>query len=248
MEVHKHPHHVTHKKKWTEYLLEFFMLFLAVFLGFVAENIRESSVERHREKEYLESFVKNIQSDTGRLKSFIKANTNKVAYLDSLLQLSASNLSDSINISSIYYYFLKARTFANYIPNDATLVQLKNSGNLRIIQKVNVADSILAYDNLNKAIAQRTEVAQSSIDAAWQGSYGVLDLSILNNDAFYKREFIYNRPKYLSRDSEKLKYFFNTIFREAYAAHVYSVMLSGQLIYAKRLIIFIQKEYHLDNK
>jgi len=40
MEVHKHPHHVTHKKKWTEYLLEFFMLFLAVFLGFVAENIR----------------------------------------------------------------------------------------------------------------------------------------------------------------------------------------------------------------
>ena len=31
MEVHKHPHHATHKKKWTEYLLEFFMLFLAVF-------------------------------------------------------------------------------------------------------------------------------------------------------------------------------------------------------------------------
>jgi len=46
MEVHKHPHHVTHKKKWTEYLLEFFMLFLAVFLGFVADNIRENSVER----------------------------------------------------------------------------------------------------------------------------------------------------------------------------------------------------------
>lgn len=31
MEAH-HPHHVTPKKKWTEYLLEFFMLFLAVFL------------------------------------------------------------------------------------------------------------------------------------------------------------------------------------------------------------------------
>ena len=23
MEVHKHPHHITHKKKWGEYLLEF---------------------------------------------------------------------------------------------------------------------------------------------------------------------------------------------------------------------------------
>jgi hypothetical protein len=27
MEVHKHPHHVTHKKKWGEYLLEFVMIF-----------------------------------------------------------------------------------------------------------------------------------------------------------------------------------------------------------------------------
>ena len=64
MEVHKHPHHVTHKKKWGEYLLEFFMLFLAVFLGFVAENIRETSVESHREKEYMESLINDIKADT----------------------------------------------------------------------------------------------------------------------------------------------------------------------------------------
>ena len=62
MEVHKHPHHVTHKKKWGEYLLEFFILFLAVFLGFVAENIREQSVERHREKEFIQSFVEDLKN------------------------------------------------------------------------------------------------------------------------------------------------------------------------------------------
>lgn len=33
MEAH-HPHQVSHKKKWAEYLLEFFMLFFAVFTGF----------------------------------------------------------------------------------------------------------------------------------------------------------------------------------------------------------------------
>ncbi len=38
MEVHKHPHHVMHKKNMGEYFLEFIMLFLAVFLGFLAEN------------------------------------------------------------------------------------------------------------------------------------------------------------------------------------------------------------------
>lgn len=40
MEVH-HPHHPTHKKKWSEYIIEFVMLFTAVTLGFIAENIRE---------------------------------------------------------------------------------------------------------------------------------------------------------------------------------------------------------------
>src|SRR6478609_5091078 len=64
MEVHKHPHHVTHKKKWGEYLLEFIMLFLAVFLGFLAENLREGIVEKNIEKEYIHSLVEDLKSDT----------------------------------------------------------------------------------------------------------------------------------------------------------------------------------------
>src|SRR6476659_1817814 len=64
MEVHKHPHHVTHKKKWGEYLLEFFMLFLAVFLGFVAENIRETNVEHTHEKEYAQQLYTEFYADS----------------------------------------------------------------------------------------------------------------------------------------------------------------------------------------
>ena len=54
MEVH-HPHHPTHKKKWSEYLVEFFMLFTAVTLGFFAENVREHQIEKHREISYLKN-------------------------------------------------------------------------------------------------------------------------------------------------------------------------------------------------
>ena len=75
MEVHKHPHHVTHKKKWTEYLLEFFMLFLAVFLGFVAENIRENIVERQREKEYITSLINDVKADTATVNRIINNRT-----------------------------------------------------------------------------------------------------------------------------------------------------------------------------
>src|SRR5215510_665779 len=64
MEVHKHPHHITHKKKWGEYLLEFFMLFLAVFLGFVAENIREISVEHEHEKQFAKELYSEFYADS----------------------------------------------------------------------------------------------------------------------------------------------------------------------------------------
>jgi hypothetical protein len=43
MEVH-HAHHPNQKKKISEYLLEFFMLFFAVTLGFFAENVREHQI------------------------------------------------------------------------------------------------------------------------------------------------------------------------------------------------------------
>ncbi|MEI8111301.1 MAG: hypothetical protein WCH59_09955 [Chitinophagia bacterium] len=58
MEVH-HPHHPSHKKAWKEYLLEFFMLFFAVSLGFLAENLREVYIEKERSHE----LAKMLESD-----------------------------------------------------------------------------------------------------------------------------------------------------------------------------------------
>ena len=65
MEVHAHPH--TARKKWTHYLWEFFMLFLAVTAGFFVENQREHIVEHRREKEFMVSLVKDLESDTSSI-------------------------------------------------------------------------------------------------------------------------------------------------------------------------------------
>ena len=39
------------------------MLFLAVFLGSLAENRREHGIERHREKDYMESLLVDVAVD-----------------------------------------------------------------------------------------------------------------------------------------------------------------------------------------
>jgi len=50
MEVHHHPQ--VKKKGLKEYFHAFLMIFLAVTVGFIAENIREKSNEKHNAKEY----------------------------------------------------------------------------------------------------------------------------------------------------------------------------------------------------
>ena len=66
MEVHSHTH--TERKKWTHYLWEFLMLFLAVTLGFFVENQREHLVENKREIVYINSFIEDLKLDTSQFK------------------------------------------------------------------------------------------------------------------------------------------------------------------------------------
>ena len=103
MELHKHPHHVSHKKKWGEYLLEFFMLFLAVFLGFVAENIREHVVENDRAKEFSKSLLQDLQNDTIAIDSQKQSATLYIAMADSLLELNKTTLTDR-NAAKFCFY------------------------------------------------------------------------------------------------------------------------------------------------
>ena len=146
MEVHKHPHHVTHKKKWAEYLLEFFMLFLAVFLGFLAENWREESVEHKREKQYMQSFIYDLQNDTTNLNYGFPLKVQRINAIDSVF-LFFEEHPDVIKIpGKVYRQMRRTLWDRHYRRNSTTIDQLKNAGGMRLIQKKNIADSIAAYD------------------------------------------------------------------------------------------------------
>jgi len=53
MEVHHHPK--AGPKKFKEYFFEFLMLFLAVTLGFFAENLREHFSDKEKERKYVQT-------------------------------------------------------------------------------------------------------------------------------------------------------------------------------------------------
>jgi hypothetical protein len=147
MEVHKHPHHVTHKKKWGEYVLEFLMLFLAVFLGFLAENLREQTVEHHREKVYIHSLVEDLKSDIIQSDEVLVKLNNRSIGIDSVIAaLSSPGIMESSN--NAYRLWSKNIGFADFISNDRTIQQLKNSGGLSLIRNKVVSDDIMKYDQV----------------------------------------------------------------------------------------------------
>jgi len=145
MEVHSHTH--SPRKKWTHYLWEFLMLFLAITLGFFVENQREHYVEHLREKQFINSLIVDVQLDTASLTGILQKRTRRVGMLDSLSLLLHSPERDK-HIPRIYYFgrHIQRLFYVSFTYNDRTIQQLKNGGNMRLIGNRTAADAIVLYD------------------------------------------------------------------------------------------------------
>ena len=72
MEVHHHPDLHHKRKHFREYVLEFFMIFLAVTMGFFAESIREHYVELRNTRQYLQTFRQELVNNK---RAFVSADS-----------------------------------------------------------------------------------------------------------------------------------------------------------------------------
>ena len=237
MEVHKHPHHVTHKKKWGEYLLEFIMLFLAVFLGFLAENLRERIVQHNIEKEYIHSLVEDLKSDTLQSNEILVLLNSRSAGVDSVITaLSSPGIIENSN--NAYRLWSRNIGFPDFTSNDRTIQQLKNSGGLRLIRNKAVSDRIMKYDQVIRDLNGLTVVMS-----------GILGDQHIYNQLF---DFINldkntNIPVPLTEQGRKL-------LNEAYANRkiwryiLLNLSNSLKLVNSesKATLLFIQKEYQLE--
>ena len=146
MEVHAHTH--TPRKKWTHYFWEFVMLFLAVFCGFLAEYQLEHKIEKDREKQYMRSMIKDLDTDLANMLLSLTEKKNMIRLGDSITQAFIRN-TYAEQTGKLYYNARNFSTFKNlFLMTDGTLMQLKNSGGLRLVSKPSIVDSLQAYDNL----------------------------------------------------------------------------------------------------
>jgi hypothetical protein len=132
------------RKKWAHYFWEFLMLFLAVFCGFLAEYSLEHKIEKDREKQYIRSFVEDLERDTVALNNRIAYCNLTIARADSAMAVfNDTKLND---LAGEIYYFLRWMHRSDvFSVNDRTIIQLRNAGGMRLVSNKSVSDSMIEY-------------------------------------------------------------------------------------------------------
>jgi hypothetical protein len=243
MEVHHHAH--TERKKWTQYIWEFLMLFLAVSLGFFVENQREHYVEHQREEQYMQSMIEDLVSDTTQFASNRRIRVRRLEMIDSMIEL--LSLPDYKNYTNAIYYFGRVISPpVNIYPNDRTIQQLKSAGGLRLIRKLIVSNNIMAYDQ-----QMRLVLSQLVDEVELRAEYRQLARSIFDGKVWYSmfapRTFNrpVNNPPLFKSDPESINTLISELqyFKKADSQQVERI--TELLDLATALLALIKKEYGL---
>ncbi|HTL09162.1 MAG TPA: hypothetical protein VL307_12915 [Chitinophagaceae bacterium] len=145
MEIHHHPH-IHHKKKWKEYLFEFFMLFLAVSTGFFVENQREHYVEHLRAKDYAAMLRKDLAADTVII-NIIIGFRNEQAKRYAQIKTSLNSVPfEKVDQRQFVQLVQEAGKYLHLLHNNGTLQQLKSSGSLRYFRDTTLVYTLTSYE------------------------------------------------------------------------------------------------------
>lgn len=158
MEVH-HNHHATHKKNWKEYFLEFIMLFAAVSLGFLAENLREQYIEKERAHELISRFETDVKDNLHFLDSILNMDHN-IEYQINTAMVELLHAESEYDLD----FFFKNVPYGvpRFLSKNDTYEQMKSSGSLRYIKDQKLLDLMIDYTSETEAAEYRSREQEAS--------------------------------------------------------------------------------------
>ncbi|MBK5269669.1 MAG: hypothetical protein JJE22_01520 [Bacteroidia bacterium] len=250
MEVHHHPH-FHEGQKWKEYVFQFLMLFMAVFLAFLAENKREHNLESEKESEYIESLMKDTEVDFKTSNDLDVAIFSQIKKIDTLQTLFFSDLENALERDSLirkcYKLSSSVLTFYPAFFNERTISQLLSSGNMRLIKKQGVADSIMEYHSFIKFVEVQKQLYVNSVNNCIQSMYNVFDISYLKsimlNDTLFLPDNSMMPIRLLTTAPSELKKFIAVLEITKVVAFTYRGYLTEMNNKASRLYYFLRDKY-----
>ena len=252
MEVHAHTH--TARKRWTHYFWEFLMLFLAVFCGFLAENIREHKIEQIRAGEYARSLIQDLENDISDINDATKQFEKILVSIDSISSVVYSGVTGN-KVSGSFYFHSQIGTISPLIVwSDATLIQLTQSGNLRYFRNHELVNKISSYysrqsyvRNLNTGDRERREITIAIRSRILNNHYYKYYSKVLPLDTLpFPDSLMKNIIPIQNSDPQLLNEYANSFEnRKGYMNLILTNTYPKAILRARELIFLLKKEYDL---
>lgn len=217
------------------------MLFLAVFCGYLAERKLEHDIERQREKKYMKTLAADLKKDIQEIDRLDSFRLGREKQLDTLIDLLGKEKLPPYT-KEIYRLADTTDGYESFLRNDRTIQQLKNAGNMRLIDET-VAAAIMNYDNyIISEIDWNNRTEASRIDYYKQQRFQLFDtesmIHISNKDTAFRLKLMPATPLII-----------NTIRGNIFQVKRISETnrKSGETARAKarELLAAIEKEYHI---
>ncbi len=253
MEVHHHPH--VEKKSFKEYLLEGLMIFLAVSMGFIAENVREAISDREKERQYIRLLSDDLKKDTAALNYSINRLQTDIVKNDSLVVLFVKKQLKQLSDENLSMLTLVSGLSVDIVFNDRAASQLKGTGSMRLIRHTNVTDSILQYWNNQIRLKEIHDRFENTRQEHRKTGYKTFNWYLSYYKIYYDRKMgsrdtsIYQVPVKAIYNENTFVEFIN-ICANLYntGSAQYMPLLKKQLRLGTELIALLQKEYHLEDE
>ncbi|HEY4324776.1 MAG TPA: hypothetical protein VGN20_12345 [Mucilaginibacter sp.] len=243
MEVHHHPE--VEKKGFKEYILEGLMIFLAVFMGFVAESIRENITNNEHAQQLALQLVQDLKTDTTNLRQIDSAESKILARTDTLSLLLKQPIAklDTKNTQRLVVHCYSLWPFH---PALGAITAIKNELHLKQFANSKISNYLSGYegrtDILRKLQDLHNQLLRSYIEPFLRLHFTAPNL----NAAMDHNAVMDGQMRNLTQNDLTQLDVDLALIRNINDAQInYNRKLKAQAI---ELIQYVTKQYHLENE
>jgi len=138
------------QSQWPKYLVDVLVIILSITISFTFDSFKEESNRKASEQAYLKALLGDITSDSNELKRVIGATENVIDKANWLLSLSDNP--KEIKMDEFATAIKEVMERPNFVSKDATFSDLTSSGNMLLLEDINLKAMLFDYHRLYESV------------------------------------------------------------------------------------------------
>lgn len=246
------PARPSENKNWKVYLFEFFLLLMAVILGFLADNLREEHADRELGKAYVQAFFEDLKNDTARISNVIRYEEEKIRILDGTAPCFDSVMGRPSKADCLALLIRNSIVSTPFTITERTLNQL-NMGGFRLLEKddtdhitryITYYDLLQDHENTVYHESQFELRSMQNVLIDFRAFRSIASLNVVNNDANFRLPA--GQKLLLKEDPAALNQFFNELYKYRLVTLAHMNQLKRMRGAQETLINYLKGKYAFD--